>query len=71
MVAKALWREMFASNEEVSADAFVRGLARFLKQKLHMGEAEVGALLSDENKAALIVAVDLDGNGKVRVGGEQ
>jgi hypothetical protein len=62
--AMLLWRT-YCSSDEVLVSTFVAAVRQYLKDLLHLSDDDVALLLSDKNVAALVCAVDADGNGRV------
>ena len=53
-----------ASSEPV--DVFLAAVEKYLTEQLGMSQEDASAVLSDEHREALKMAVDLDSEGKVR-----
>jgi hypothetical protein len=62
--ARLMWRS-FCGAEEVGFETFVLAIAQFMKEFIKMDDADVTRLLTSR-KAALLAAVDSNGDGKVR-----
>ncbi len=61
---RLMWHT-YCHTDKVSVPTFLGAVALFMKEQLHMVEADIQDLLTEGNKAALVAAVDSDGSGKV------
>jgi hypothetical protein len=56
----------YCHSEKVEVGTFLEAVTLFLREQLHLPDSDVSEVMSEGHKAALVAAVDCDGNGKVR-----
>ncbi len=62
--ARLMWHT-YCHSEKVEVGTFLEAVTLFMREQLHMPVEDVEAVLTEDHKAALVAAVDGDGNGKV------
>jgi hypothetical protein len=65
--ARLMWHT-YCHSEKVEVGTFLEAVTLFMREQLHIPLHEIEAILTEANKAALVVGVDSDGSGKVRFG---
>jgi hypothetical protein len=62
-----MWHS-YCNSEAVRVATFVLAVTSFLEEHLHLLPDDIDAILDAEGRAALVTAIDRDGNDKVSNG---